>query len=157
LAGIGKRFNLAYMKKIKLLYFNSRWNLYICGEEVNIYRDNAVEVSSIGNEDHEFILRKFEVGLQVPFYTFGLMYRDERKRPGHHGEWSSRSSVINSIFGTDLLEVAYNGVSTAISAADLRKLLGDKAEVKPYVSGGETYWGVFVPSAPNFSPIEFAL
>lgn len=136
------------MKKITLKFFNNRWNVYATGDGIS-FKDSLTETLTVRSDrspNSEFRLRKHEA-LQIPLYTFGVFDDKKDTRPGHGGEWSSRSSVINSIFDVELIEIAYNNTHCAVSVSDFQKLLGDNAKVSPIVSGGETHFEVINPKS----------
>jgi len=134
------------MKKIALIYFNNCWNVYCEGDEVTFRNPTeSFTVRSDNSRSGEWRLRKHDGQIQIPLYTFGYMADRLEARPGHGGEWSSRSSIVNEVFGVQLMEIAYNRVSCAVLVSDLQRLIGDQAQITPVVSGGETHFEVINP------------
>ena len=131
---------------IKLCYFNQHWNIYLYSndEDKNKWSKHMYLTTIIHHEDfdREYRLRKYEHPEIPCLYFFGVYYYDKNKRPGHDGEWSSRSEVINPIFGKDLYEVAVDQTSMAVSLKWLKELLGDKVVWGPFPVWGEVITSV---------------
>lgn len=116
--------------QIKLCWFNQHWNVYLYTiggydswnvKNTKIIRDERPEHAG------EYRLREYDC-VEIPIFSFGFMADDKHHRPGHGGEWSSNSSNINKIFGTNIIEVAVDQVSVAVPIEWLKELLGDNVE-----------------------------
>lgn len=114
--------------KVKLCYFNNHWNVYLFSNTDFDWKDKTLKTSK--NERGEFRLREYKHP-EITVFSFGFMCHNPVERPGHGGEWSSNSKAINEVFGTDLIEVALDNVSCAVSLKWLKELLGDKVIWEP--------------------------
>lgn len=111
--------------QIKLCYFNQHWNIYLYTKGGYDSWINDVETTTITDNRGEYRLRKYNQGT-IPLYAFGFMAKEPKERPGHGGEWSSNSTQINKVFGTDLYEVAVDQISAAVPLEWLKEQLGDR-------------------------------
>lgn len=133
---------------IKLCYFNEHWNIYMYSKPE--YRDewvkNIIDTTVIpfseGLESGEYRLRQYSHPEIPCLYSFGIWYYEPKRRPGHGGEWSSRSEVVNPVFGKDLYEVALDQRSIAVSLKWLKEQLGDGVIWSPYPIWGEVITSV---------------
>ena len=121
--------------KIKLCWFNQRWNVYL--ESEGGY--NKWETKEVLHKDQDggmYRLTTYNVeGYDI--YTFGLLTHDIRRRPGHGGEWSSNAQNINEVFGVNLTEIGMDRIAASIDIDVLRVLLGPEYKVVPYSCGHE--------------------
>lgn len=108
--------NKAEFKGVWINY-NDRANLHLFGPEVD-WRTGDEKTIERSNGD-VFRLTAHKAG-SLTVYTFGLMCKDPKERPGHGGEWSSNSDTINEMFGVDIRECGYNGISCAIDINDMK-------------------------------------
>jgi hypothetical protein len=135
----------------KLCYFNQHWNIYLyTGNGYESWcHDETLETKRSEEKNHhgEYRLRKYEHP-EIPIYSFGFFADDESRRPGHGGEWSSNAKHINTIFGTELIEVALDQISVAVPLPWLKELLGDNV----VWTGGDNICVneiISVPTHPN--------
>lgn len=138
---------IKYMK-IKLVYFNEIWNVYLYTDNRN-WMFQTPELLTIKDEieghEGEYRVRKY-AHPEIPIHTFGWMADNPKQRPGHGGEWSSNSITINKIFKTNLIEIAVDQLSCSVPITWLKELLGNKVqwETCPY------YYGEKIVSVDGF-------
>jgi len=131
--------------KIKLCWFNQHWNVYLYSDDslwIGNRTEKIIRDETPGHEG-EYRLREYKHA-EIPIFTFGFFADDAKQRPGHGGEWSSNSPVINRVFGTTLREIAVDQMSVAVPIEWLKELLGDNVE-----------WGASMWS-PNYLEIKSA-
>ncbi len=125
--------------RIFLCFFNGHWNIYFYGKEID-FKDFTLETR--GNQRGQFRLRTYNT--EAPIYGFGFWCDNPKERPGHGGEWSSNSDTINSQFGTNLKELAYNQMSMAAPLPWIKEMIGSVATWKK-----DLYWGEKITHIKN--------
>ncbi len=108
------------MITVKTCYFNETFNVYLYTDRT----EQPVKVKeTIRNlSEGRFRLTEYtKCGLT--YYTFGLLTHDERKRPGHKGEWSSNEHTVKELFDLDLIGVGLDGLAVSIKHDDLLNLV----------------------------------
>jgi hypothetical protein len=131
--------------QVKLCYFNQHWNIYLyTGTNKGFYDAPWINIKPteqviVRGDEGEYRLRTYSHPDIPVLCSFGFWYYDEKRRPGHGGEWSSNSRVINEVFGTDLYEVALDQISMAVSLKWLKEVLGDKVVWEP-----DDIWGSII-------------
>ncbi|MHA2180093.1 MAG: hypothetical protein ACXAAH_01580 [Promethearchaeota archaeon] len=90
-----------------------------------------------GNENGLYRLTTYEdVVTGTKFYSFGYLTADAADRPGHRGEWSSNSTMINEIFGVKITECAVKEmndnifISMAHDISHLEEIIPEDFEVR---------------------------
>lgn len=143
--------------KVSLKYFNQRWNVYVTSPDPyqkmelvsTLHKRNNYQTGEWRLRMHKF------AGLSIPLYSFGILDDEVSRRPGQGGEWSSRSSVVNAVFNSEIMEIAFDSWACAMDRKDVAKLVAPVGfDVRMFISGGETYWGVF---GEGNSPIDFTV
>ena len=113
--------------KVKLCYYNQHWNIYLYSEDQNLKWWENRTLKTVQDNRGEFRLREHKHP-EIPVFTFGFMCNNPKERPGHGGEWSSNSTAINKVFGTDLIEIALDQLACSVSIKWIKELLGDKVK-----------------------------
>lgn len=120
---------------VRFVYFNRQWNVYINSLPRVDFPQEPFNITEVEREDKtgKYILREWHAeGLPFPIWNYGFWYYDEYKtrRPGHGGEWSSRTSIINEMFGSSIMEIGFDSWACAIDVEDMRKLLPEGATIE---------------------------
>jgi hypothetical protein len=108
--------------KFSIQHYNGKFNVSIEGPA---YKVNDLEIAEKRSRTGLFILRKYRCA--VPIYTFGFLDDSIEFRPTHGGEWSSSAETINEVFGTNLVEVIYNGCIAAFELKWLKNAICNHA------------------------------
>jgi hypothetical protein len=128
---------------IKAEYYNSHWNIFIhskSNRSMSVFKDwieKETEQVIPYDDEGEFRLRTYSHPEIPCLHSFGLYLFDAKQRPGHGGEWSSRTQIINHIFDVNLMECAVDGIAMAVDRQWLKDLLGDNAKWAHNDSYGE--------------------
>lgn len=119
--------------RVKLIYFNQRWNVYmyttaktgwVDSEWLYKYEQEVKTMVTPEGHMYEARLRKHTHDV-LPAYSYGHYFFERNHRPGHDGEWSSRCEIINKEFDINIIEVAIDQCSMAVPYEWLKRLMGN--------------------------------
>ena len=110
------------MRRFRFKYYNGYYNIVID----NVGELTEIETNIIEDERGKWRLTAYVDKQGNTYYSFGVF--TPNNLPGHGGEWSSRTEVINEVFGTDLIECGVDSRAMSILRANVE--LGDLLQWK---------------------------